>query len=141
MSYVTDHPTNFIWRDDIRRRIGQIQAKFPWYTYVNTYYDHPPGYGAWPVGFYDTRSFDVWGGGVVGGRYTGYRGKPLRPRLGKKVFREIFNDPHPPDINWCIYQGRMWWNPATGGLGWTSSPPGPPDSDPGHYNHIHVTMI
>lgn len=140
MSYIDDHPTHFRWEDRVLKMVNLTQAKWPWKTFINTYWDHPPG--PWPDGFYDSRSMDVWGGGLdANGIYRGYRGKPLDPVLGDKIFNFLFNYPDNPDINWIIYKGRMWWNPRTGGHGWQAAPPGPPDSDAGHWHHIHVTYI
>lgn len=139
MSYVDDHPTNFLWAPAVARRVRIVQQRHPYRTYINTYFDHPPGYGAWPVGFYDDVSFDVWGGGGGAENYAGYRGKLLPLHLGNQIFTELFNAPVGPPIDWIIWQGAMWWAPTSGGPGWTEAPWGPPDSDPGHYRHIHVT--
>jgi hypothetical protein len=143
MGYLEDHPTNFIWLPYVEARITRIQKRWPWKTYINTYYDHPPDPRTprrWPVGYYDKKSFDVWGGGGVSARtYTGFRGKTLPKELGDKIFHNIMNAPG-PSIDWIIWQGRMWWNPASGGNGWGPSPDGPAESDPGHYKHIHVTL-
>jgi hypothetical protein len=122
-----------------------VQIRRPWMTYCNTYFDHPPDYQAprrWPVDYYSAKSFDVWGGGLtLTGKYTGYRGKPLPRKRGNKIFKQLFNAKTGPEIDWIIYAGEMWWNPKTGGPGWTSAPPGPADSDPGHWNHLHVTYV
>jgi hypothetical protein len=53
------------------------------------------------------------------------------------VFNAIFHDPYEPNIFWIIWNGRMWVR----GSGWQAAPGGPPDSDAGHYNHIHVTYM
>jgi hypothetical protein len=146
MSYIDDHPTHFNWEPFVAGEVQRLQGMFPWLTYICTYEDHPPapivnGTRLWPYAFYDAVSYDVWGGGKnpITGRYNGYRGKPLRPKLGKKIFREIFYG-NGPEIDWCIYRGRMWWNPATGGNGWQLAPPGPSDSDSEHRKHIHVSL-
>lgn len=145
MSYATDHPTHFNWDERVRRRVTALWRRYPWQTYVNTYFDHPPDYRRprrWPVAYYDAKSFDVWGGGGTDEEsYTGYRGKPLPRELGEEIFDVLFYAQRGPAIDWIIYRGKMWWNPATGGPGWTASPPGPPDSDPQHLRHIHVTYI
>ena len=41
-SYIDDHPTNFDFRADVARLVNRIQSKFPWQTFANTYYWHPP---------------------------------------------------------------------------------------------------
>lgn len=132
-SYMTLHPTHFDWRADVARAVNRVQAKVPWETYANTYYMHPPVYGR----KYEFVSVDFWGGGLSNDRYVGYRGKPIGTSLGHQVWNEVFNDPHLPNIHWIIWNGRMWVR----GSGWGPSPWGPPDSDPGHYNHIHVTYV
>lgn len=144
MSYATDHPTNFNWRADVGRMVARTQHKWPWLTYINTYWDHPPDYNIprrWPVDFYSSQSMDVWGGGGGKDNYSGFRGKKLDPVLGGQIFDYLFNYPGKPDIDWIIYKGWMWWNPRTGGNGWQAAPWGPADSDAGHWNHIHVTYI
>ena len=143
MSYIDDHPTNFVWTPAVRERVNAVQRRHPWKTFINTYWDHPPDFNdprRWPPGYYDKVSFDVWGGGGnSAGNYTGYRGKPLPKRLGDKVFNQLFYASSGPSIDWIIWFGYMYWSPATGGPGWTSAPGGPADSDPGHYSHLHVT--
>ena len=134
MSYLTDHPTHFDFRADVKRAIARVQAIFPYKTFANTYYQHPPIYGR----KYEFVSADFWGGGIIDGQYAGYRGKPIGWTVdGWKVFNAIFNDPYLPNIAWIIFGGRMWdrWG------GWGPAPYGPPDSDPGHYKHIHVTYM
>lgn len=138
MSYIDDHPTNFYWRSDIQAIVNKLQAKWPWKTYVNTYWWHPPYSYPLITIHYDNRSFDVWGGGGTGpGNYSGYRGKYLPPELGKQIFNWLFSDKSPGQIHWIIYRGRMWVR----GQGWQPAPSGPPDSDPGHWRHIHVTYL
>jgi hypothetical protein len=137
MSYVDDHPTHFNYTKRVGRRVRAVQSKFPWQTYANTYYDHPPGYNR----YYERHSVDFWGGGGFSPEtYTGERGKPLPVPLGNEVWNAIYNAERGPLIHWIIWQGWMWWAPATGGPGWTQQGlNGPVGSDPGHYNHIHVT--
>jgi hypothetical protein len=121
--YVRAHPTNYIWRADIERLTDRLVNMDRFYRriWVNTYFDHPPGWHK------DTVSFDLWG--------FGGRGDKLDASLGNQVFQTLFDDPHLPNIWWTIWQGRMW----TRSGGWGPAPWGPPDSDPGHYSHIHVT--
>jgi hypothetical protein len=130
-SYPVLYPTHFNWRADVARLVNRIQGKFPWQTFANTYYMHPPVYGR----KYEFVSVDFWGGGRSNDRYVGYRGKPIGTSLGQKVFNAIFHDPYKPNIFWIIWNGRMWVD----GEGWQASPGGPPDSDPRHEKHIHVT--
>jgi hypothetical protein len=141
VSYIDDHPTNFIWTPRVGNMVEWVQALHPWMTYVNTYWDHPPDGlvpRRWPPGFYDEVSFDVWGGGLTrSGRYKGFRGRHLRPKLGKQIQRELFNADHGPLIDWLIYRGRMWVR----GVGWVAAPWGPPDSDPDHMHHLHITYV
>ncbi len=141
MSYIDDHPTSFDWRPDVRALVKKYQSEFPYKTYINTYWYHPPYDPPSITRRYDAQSFDVWGGGLDrNGQYMGYRGRALAPTLGDNIFKRIWNDPEGPRIWWIIYKGRMWVNPALGGRGWGPSPWGPPDSDPEHYKHIHVSF-
>lgn len=132
--YAETYYTHFEWRDDVKRAIARVQKKFPFRTFANTYFCHPPVYGR----KYEFVSVDFWGGGMAGGKYVGYRGKPINLTVnGWDVFNAIFNDGYLPNIAWAIHGGRMW----TRGYGWGPSPYGPPDSDPAHVNHIHVTYL
>jgi hypothetical protein len=136
MSYISEHPTNFNWTSPVKKRVLSVQRKWPWETFLNTYLWHPPYAPPYITRRYDQVSFDVWnGGGYNASTYSGYRGKPLPPDLGRKIFNHLFYTNHGPPIAWIIYRGRMWVR----GVGWGPAPGGPPDSDPGHYNHIHVT--
>ncbi len=131
-SYIEQYPTHFDWRPDVAALVRKYESEFPWKTYICTYKFHPPIYGR----KYEFVSFDVWGGGLNRyGQYMGYRGRALPVTLGNRIFWRIFNDPQDPPILWIIWGGRMWdrWN------GWGPAPGGPPDSDPGHYRHIHCT--
>ena len=138
MSYITDHPTNFGWRADVARSIARVQKKFPYKTYANTYLWHPPYDPPVITKRYDAMSVDYWGGGVVNGKYVGYRGKDINLTVdGDAVFDAIWNDPYLPNIHWIIWNGWMWVR----GSGWQRAPWGPPDSDAGHFRHIHVTYV
>jgi hypothetical protein len=53
------------------------------------------------------------------------------------VWNALFHHPYLPNIFWIIWNGRMWVR----GSGWEASPWGPPDSDAGHFQHIHVTYV
>jgi hypothetical protein len=133
LSYIDDHPTNFIWTPRVEAMVNYVQELHPWMTYLNTYWDHPPLPDV-ADGYFDEVSFDVWGGGLTrSGKFKGYRGKHLRPKLGKQIENELFG----PLIDWMIYRGRMWVR----GTGWVAAPWGPPDSDPDHMHHLHVTYV
>lgn len=123
--YVRQHPTNYDWRDDLESLTARLVNMDGFYKkiWINTYMGHPPGWNR------DMTSFDVWG--------FGGRGDPLPVEIGQQVFDAIFNDPDPPHIWWTIYRGRMWTRVG----GWQGSPAGPPDSDPEHNQHIHVTYL
>lgn len=132
-SYGELYPTHFDFRADVSRLVNRIQRKFPWQTFANTYYMHPPACGR----TYEFVSVDFWGGGLLNGRYVGYRGKPIGAPLGHRVWNALYHDRHLPNINWIIWNGKMWVR----GSGWCPSPGGRADSDAGHYKHIHVTYM
>jgi hypothetical protein len=137
-SYEDDHPTHFDWREDVLGLVNRIQTQFPWQTYANTYFWHPPYDPPIITVQYDAVSVDFWGGGIEDGVYVGYRGKPIWTSIdGYEVWNALFHDPDWPNISWIIWDGWMWLR----GSGWTGAPWGPPDSDAGHYNHIHVTYM
>lgn len=133
LGYSDTYWTHFDWRPDVAKDTVAIQKLFAWLTYMCTYFRHPPVYGR----KYEFVSRDVWQGGLRGGKYAGYRGKPLDPELGRRVFNAIFYRTVGPPIYWIIYRGRMW----TRGYGWGPAPGGPPDSDPKHDWHIHETDL
>lgn len=139
MSYIDDHPTTFNWTPEVRQVIAALQADLPWKTYINTYVWHPPyDEDTGILRDYQYQSFDVWGGGkgITSGKYKGYRGKPLKKRLGNKIYTRLFNGHYGgPPIAWIIWQGQMW----VAGEGRQPAPPGAVDSDPGHFAHIHCT--
>jgi predicted chitinase len=126
VTYVREHPTNYIWRASVERLTARLVNMDRFYKkiWINTYKGHPPGWNR------DTTSFDVWG--------FGGRGDTLPPEIGKQVFDVIFEDPNPPNIWWTIYRGQIWKR-VTGA--WEPFSEGPPDSDPRHDNHIHVTYL
>lgn len=130
--YADTYWTHFDFRSDVRRSINRIQAKFPYLTYCNTYYMHPPVFGrVWEI-----RSVDFWAGGLSNGYYTGYRGKNINITVPIwDVFNAAFNDPYLPNIAWIIANGYMWSRNG----GWTSAPWGPAGSDAGHYAHCHIS--
>jgi hypothetical protein len=121
--YVDRHPTRYNWlpkRPDVEAWARYLAENFD--CWVNTYFDHPEGYGR------DADSFDVWG--------PGGRGDPIDPGLGDRIFRLLFDDPGLPNIEWIIWRAAIHgaWN------GWAGEPFG---TDPfsWHYDHIHVTYL
>jgi hypothetical protein len=139
LGYLEDHPTTFAWNQEVGQVVSRLQAAYPYKTYINTYVWHPPyDEAAGILRDYQAQSFDVWGGGCKRGIYTGFRGKPLRRRLGKKIFKELFRGEYGgPGIAWIIYNGKMWVR----GEGFQPAPAGAADSDPGHYSHLHITYL
>lgn len=132
--YSDKYWTHWDWRGDVKKAVARLQKKFPWLTFANTYWCHPPVYGR----KFEFVSADFWAGGVVNGRYVGYRGKNINLVInGWKVFNALFNDAHLPNIAWIIHGGKMW----TRGYGWGPSPWGPAGSDAGHFYHVHVTYL
>lgn len=125
--YATTYPTHHRWDEDVFRLILDYEAEFPG-IYINTYKFHPPARSG-PEFTWEFRSFDVWD--------KRGRGWPLDRRLGETVFDRIMDDPRAPYIAWIIYAGWMW----TPGGGWEVFDPPEDGSDPGHYNHIHVTYL
>lgn len=129
--YADVYWTHFDFYAPVRRAINRVQAQYPWLTYACTYFKHPPVFErVWEI-----FSVDYWAGGLVNGRYVGYRGKNINTVInGWKIFNAAFNDPYLPNIAWIVYGGYMW-TPR----GWTTAPPGPRNSDPGHHFHPHIS--
>jgi hypothetical protein len=138
MSYLTEHPTSYSWNSEVREVVAKLQAAYPWQTFLCTYWWHPPfDEAAGVLRDYQAQSFDVWGGGKQAGVYTGYRGKPLPKRLGRKIYKDLWEGRFGgPDIAWIIWEGKMWIR----GVGERPAPAGAADSDPGHFGHVHCTL-
>ncbi len=109
--------THYNWRPDVRRRVAEILYRWP--VSINTYRDHPTGWGL------DTVSLDVWS--------PNGRGSILPAGIGSSVLGYVFNHPEPPAIAWYIWQGVIW-TPSLGERPYTD----PTDL---HYNHLHVTYL
>lgn len=118
-SYVQKFPQHYSWTPPVRRVAQEIVRKFP--VSVNTYYKHYP-----PTRRFEYVSLDVWA--------RRGRGYYLPPKVGRRVWRYLW---YRRGIGWNhgIYRGRKWRRYR----GWSRSPAGPPDSDPGHHAHIHIT--
>lgn len=121
--YVRAHPTHYNWREDVEQLVIKYlnHPNLKGRIWINTYRDHPPGWGL------DAVSFDVWD-------WKG-RGHALTPELRKLAFDIIFGDPTPPKIRWCISGGGLW---SSGG-GWEPWNPPEDGSDAGHWRHGHYT--
>ncbi len=124
------HPTRYGWHKDVRALVDRLFRNFDGIT-INTYVDHPEGWSE-KLG-YDTqrRSFDVWG--------PGGRGDHVGHDKGLAVVRFIFNDPNPPWINWCIWEGYIWVRNTP------DSPDGfwkvwQSDGTGSHHDHPHLTF-
>jgi hypothetical protein len=123
--YVSNYPTHYDLRPDVKK-LAEKYINLPrFYRKVsaNTYTKHPP---ANPN--YERVSVDFWD-------WKG-RGHPLDDELQSELTEIIFDDPTPPLIQWLISNGKMW---VRDGQGWRPAPPGAPDSDAPHNNHIHVS--
>lgn len=118
------HPTHYRFREDVRDLMLKYlnHKELQGLISVNTYFDHPPGFGL------DHVSADIWG--------RGGRGSALGDALRRRAFDIVFRDPSPPRIRWIISGGGMW----TPGAGWQRAPWGPVGSDAGHWHHIHITF-
>src|SRR5215204_988155 len=130
LDYIAVHPTRYEWREDVAGVIRRLYRQFGSDNIkVNTYVQHPGDNGG--IFARDTAAFDVWGpGGRMGeGREDFF----LPPALGAQVFRFLFDDPNPPDIDWIIYREEIWER-AT----FTSRGFGFNDFS-FHNDHIHVT--
>lgn len=117
-TYIQKYPTHFHWRPKTRRVCRILVRRFN--VSVNSYYRHPP-----PTRRWERVSLDVWG--------RRGRGYYLPPKVGRRVWSYLWR--HGNRWQSGIYRGR-WYRPHRG---WSGSPPGPPDSDPRHDAHIHLT--
>jgi hypothetical protein len=123
--YVAAHPTHYDLRPDVLR-LAEKYINLPrFYKKVsaNTYKGHPPGWEQ-----YERVSVDFWA-------WEG-RGFELADDLQEALTETIYDDPAPPLVEWMISNSRMW---VRDGKGWRPAPVGPPDSDPKHGKHIHVS--
>ena len=123
--YVEQYPTHYDLRPDVKK-LAEKYINLPRYyrkVSANTYKGHPPAHPN-----YERVSVDFWD-------WKG-RGVPLDGELQRELTETIFDDPAPPLIEWIISNGKMW---VRDGQGWRDAPAGAPGSDPGHFNHIHVS--
>jgi hypothetical protein len=118
--YSERHPTRYTWRSDVEAWARYLVDNFD--CWVCTYLNHPPGW------WRDETSLDVWG--------PAHRGDPLDATLGDEIFDLLFNYSGKPDIDWTLRNGWIWTR--SGGWSWYSNDDAP-DSDAGHFLHIHVT--
>ena len=142
--YDARHPTRYGWREDIEELIRLIYRQFggPDEQEMNTYVNHPPnenGQSIW-LGFDTQRlSLDVWG--------PRGRGDELPLQRHRDIYRFLFNLDGAPDWWWAISLGVMWQRNRDVNLdpqweGHIRDPdPGPPDSDPDHEGHMHLTLL
>lgn len=124
-TWLQRHPSRYFWRrGDIRNLIQRLYNIYDGIS-INSYHDHPEGWSA-KLGYDTSRlSMDVWD--------DAGRGVPINPYTGADVVRYIFNDPNPPWIDWCIWQGRIW----TRSRGcWV---PFEDDGTGSHHDHPHFT--
>src|SRR5215213_3032436 len=89
---------------------------------LNTYFDHPPGYGL------DSVSVDIWG--------RGGRGAPLPEADGDACVSWILGQWAPEQIQWLIWWGWIWtpggrWQVYSGWQG----------AHRGADAHIHTTYV
>jgi hypothetical protein len=126
LPYIDVHPTRYEWREDVAGVIRRLYRQFASDNiYVNTYVEHPGDEGGRFAR--DTAAFDVWG--------PDGRTHFLPTAVGERVFRFLFDDPNPPDIDWIIYQQEIWTRATF------SSRPFGFDDFTFHDDHIHVTYI
>jgi hypothetical protein len=90
LDYVAMHPTRYEWREDVEGVLRRLYRQFGRDIHVNTYVQHPGDEGGRFAR--DTAAFDVWD--------EEGRGSFLPSGLGAQVFRFLFDDPNPPDIDW-----------------------------------------
>jgi hypothetical protein len=123
LDYVAMHPTRYEWREDVEGVLRRLYKQFGRAIHVNTYVEHPGDEGGrWAR---DTAAFDVWG--------EEGRGSFLPSGLGAQVYRFLFDDLNPPDIDWIIYEREIWTRET-----FSSRPFGFNDFT-FHDDHIHVT--
>lgn len=118
-SYQDRHPTRYTWREDVEKWARYLVDTYD--VWVNTYYDHPEGY--WRT----ETSIDVWG--------PEGRNDFLPWNLGDKIWRELFNDPGKPDIDWMIYRREIWTRASGVWAPWGS------DDFTWHDDHVHCTFL
>lgn len=106
------------WNWEERTRILASWLLYFWPVSVNTYEDHPNGWGL------DGTSIDVWDP-------TG-RGVPLREDIGYPIATYLLSEDSPCRVRWIIWQGYIF----TPENGWEEYW----DASDMHYDHLHVTI-
>ena len=119
-NYQDRHPTRYQWEPRVAEVIRRLYRRFP-NVHVNTYVEHPEGWG------WDTVSFDVWG--------PGGRNDPIGFERGQRVFDFVYDNPDPPDLEWCIWRRRI----RTRSGGWVAMPWGS-NAFEWHDDHPHFTF-
>lgn len=104
------------WAPHARRLVDYIISQ--WYTRLNTYYDHPTGWGL------DAVSIDCWD--MKG------RGYALAEWIGDQISEYLVANANYWGVRWVIWWGWIW-TPSAGWKRYTD----PYDM---HYDHVHVTI-
>ena len=104
------------WRSDVRRRVLQVEERWPDIEGV-TYVDHP-----WPG--WDGRSVDFWD--------DAQSWEPARLLQLENVRAFLMNRQGGPQIRHTILRHQLWT--SFGGLSWWRS-----DDHSGDLLHLHVT--
>lgn len=109
--------TNYVWEVRTRQLASWLLYLFP--VSVNTYEDHPTGWGR------SSTSVDCWS--------AWGRGVSIPQAVGDQVHEYLMSDDSPCEIDWIIWRGWIW---SRGG-GWQEYW----DSTDMHYDHVHVTIV
>lgn len=104
------------WAPRARKLVDYIISI--WYTRLNTYHDHPTGWGL------DHVSIDCWD--MKG------RGYALAKSIGDPIATYLVKNANTWGVRWVIWWGRIW-TPANGWKAYT-------DPSDMHYDHVHVTI-
>ena len=127
--YAERNPTRYSWADGGRTDVED----WAWWLIqnydcsVNTYHHHPEEVWLRDSVSREYDSFDVWA--------SSGRGGWLDSSLGDTIFRQLMDDPNPPNIEWIIYKRYMYgaWN------NWEGEYFGDGSEFTNHDDHVHVT--
>lgn len=108
--------THYAWSPHTRRLASWLL--YLWPCSVNTYYDHPTGWGE------DHASIDVWG--------QEGRGSHLGSSSSEIVEWLLSDASEPWQVRWLLSDGYLW----TPGGGWQPYW----DASDMHFDHVHVTI-
>lgn len=125
-TWLQRHPTRYGWQPRIEVLIRELYRRFD-NIHINSYVDHPEGWGRKLKKNLDVLSFDVWA--------QAGRGVPIAEATGHAVVEFLMEEPSDNLIDWCIFRGRIWTRASGVWLPFSDDGTGPHDDHP-HFSYV-----